>query len=190
MKFLSIKQALQKYEVSQTTLTRFARTHQKTENVKKENRKYFILDSFLASHFQLVDNHLDSLTIQTSNQSEQKKESSTKEKELELVTILKSQNEFLQNQIIEKDKQLNDKSNQIDKLLQRQFEQNTIIQTLQNRFEGMERKIDNSVLLVSEKVKENKNVVHDKQNDNGFTIASAVMIILLVVMIIVYLTVK
>jgi len=180
MKFLSIKDALQKYEVTQTTLTRFARTHQKTKNVKKENRKYFILDSFLASHFQVVANHLDSLTIQTSNQSE-KKESSTKEKEL--VTALKSENEFLKSQIAKKD-------SQIDKLLERQFEQNTIIQTLQNRFEGMERKIDNSVLLVSEKVKENKNVVHDKQNDNGFTIASAVMIILLVVMIIVYLTVK
>lgn len=186
MKFLSIKDALQKYEVTQTTLTRFARTHQKTKNVKKENRKYFILDSFLASHFQTMDSHLDSLTIQTSNQSEPKKESS---KELEIVTILKSQNEFLQNQIIEKDSQIN-------KLLQRQSEQNIIIQTLQNRFEVLQNGIDNGVKMLSESMKENKEVPpgrNDKQNDNsnyGYTLASSVMIILLVIMIVIYLTVK
>ncbi len=184
MKFLSIKQALQKYEVSQTTLTRFARTHQNSKEVKKENRKFFISDSLLASHFQVMDNHLDSLTIQTSNQSEPKKENS---KELELITVLKTQNEFLQSQIVEKDSQIN-------KLLQRQSEQNIIIQTLQNNFDGMERKIDSSTNLLSEKVTQKNEVGPnngmEKGNDNGFTIAASIMIILLVVAIIVFMTVK
>jgi len=121
--FLSIKQALEKYEASQTTLTRFARENQKTKNVKKEGGKFYILDSFLASHFQAVNSHLVSQTISANSHSEEKKDS---KKDLELVTILKTQNEFLQNQIKEKDKQLNDKSSQIDKLLQRQYEQNSI----------------------------------------------------------------
>ncbi|WP_338794310.1 hypothetical protein [Bernardetia sp. MNP-M8] len=184
--FLSIKQALEKYEASQTTLTRFARENQKTKNVKKEGGKFYILDSFLASHFQAVNSHLVSQTISANSHSEEKKDS---KKDLELVTILKTQNEFLQNQIKEKDKQLNDKSSQIDKLLQRQYEQNSIIQTMQNRFENLQNGIDNGVKMLSESVKEQKPVT-EKGNDNGFTIASAVMIILLVVMIIIYLTVK
>ena len=99
--------------------------------------------------------------------------------------MLKSENEFLKNEIGNKQKT-------IDTLLERQFEQNTIIQTLQSRIDGIGNKIDNSVMLLSEKVKENKNVPPEpeKQNDNGFTIASAVMILLLVLMIIVFLTVK
>ncbi len=211
MKFLSIKDALQKYEVTQTTLTRFARTHQKTKNVKKENRKYFILDSFLASHFQVVASHLDSLTIHTSNQSEPKKESSTNEKDKnlesgkigsELVNSLKSQNEFLQSQIISKDVQLSkmdsqlvEKDNQINKLLQRQYEQNSIIQTMQNRFDLVGKQIDTSTLLISEKVTQKNEVIPgisqtEKGNDNGFTIASAILILLAVALLVLFVAYK
>jgi hypothetical protein len=169
MKFLTIKEALQEYEVSQTTLTRFARTHEKSKEVKKENRKFSISDSLLASHFQKRNSHLASQTIQISHSEE--KESDT------VANILKSQNEFLQSQIVEKDSQIN-------KLLQRQSEQNIIIQTLQNRMDLIGTKIDDSVLLLAEKVSKTP---PSEDKDNGFTIAAALMIILLVITIIIFL---
>jgi hypothetical protein len=170
--FLTIKQASTKYSVSASTITRFARKNEHTKFVSKENGKYLISDSLLKTSFEKAENHAP-VETKTENSNEK------------VINFLQSQNEFLQSQIIEKD-------SQIQNLLQRQFEQNTIIQTLQNRFEGIGNKIDSSVLLLSEKVKENKEVAPEpeKQNDNGFTIASAVMILLLVLMIIVYLTVK
>lgn len=141
--FLSIKKASEKYKASSSTITRFARQNQKTKFVKKENGKFLISDSLLKTNFEKVETH-DDLQIQTSNnQSEPVPKN-------ELVTALKSENDFLRSQITSKD-------SQIDKLLQRQYEQNTIIQTLQSRIDSIGNKIDSSVLLLSEKVKENKN---------------------------------
>lgn len=176
--FLSIKKATEKYKASSSTITRFARQNSKTKFVKKENGKFLVSDSLLKAKFEKVESH-DDLRIQTSNQSEP-----LPKNENELVTALKSENDFLRSQITSKD-------SQIDKLLQRQYEQNTIIQTLQSRIDSIGNKIDSSVLLLSEKIKENKNAPGPtKENDNGFTIASSVMIILLVLAIIVFLTVK
>ena len=167
------------------TITRFARAHQKTKQVKKEKGRFLISDSLLAANFEKEEKHAP-VEIQNFNQAEPKAKNLESEQiGSELVTMLKSENEFLKNEIGNKQKT-------IDTLLERQFEQNTIIQTLQSRIDGIGNKIDNSVMLLSEKVKENKNVPPEpeKQNDNGFTIASAVMILLLVLMIIVFLTVK
>lgn len=190
MKFLSIKEAVLNYKTSRATITRFAKKHQQTKNVKKENGKYFILDSFLDTHFlKMTTQNTQILKMSNSqNQSSKTEKNGDLENEKiksELVTILKSENEFLKNEIGNKQKT-------IDTLLERQFEQNTIIQTLQGRIDGIGNKIDNSVMLLSEKVKENKNVPSglEKQNDNGFTIASAIMILLLVLAIVVFLTVK
>ncbi len=210
MKFLSIKEAVQNYKTSRATITRLAKKHEQTENVKKEKGKYFILDSFLNTHFLKMSNSNTQL-LKTSNSDKSQKQFSKGKKEndlesgkigSELVNSLKSQNEFLQSQIISKDVQLSkmdsqlvEKDNQINKLLQRQYEQNSIIQTMQNRFESLQNGIDNGVKILSENVKEQKPVTYtvtenEKGNDNGFTIASAVMIILLVLMIVIYLTVK
>ncbi len=207
MEYLPISKSVKIYKTSKTALTRLANKNIDTKNIRKENSMFLISVELLESKYEkrvsssakenrtrvntepnTTEPQKESIGIQTSTEPKKEKENSN-----ELVTALKSQNEFLQSQIIEKDKQLNDKSSQIDKLLQRQYEQNSIIQTLQNRFDGMERKIDTSTLLLSEKVSQKKEVAPgqtDQKNDNGFTIASAVMIILLVVAIIVFLTVK
>ena len=123
--------------------------------------------------------------------SSQKKSSKKKktEKDIKDVNLVK----ILREQLSTKDVQLREKDKQIDKLLQRQSEQNIIIQTLNNKIEGLSNKVESSVPLLIEAVKENKPVApvpQEKSNDNGFTIASAIMIILLVVMIVIYLTVK
>ena len=139
--YLTIKEAAKNYNVSSSTITRFARGHQKTKFVKKEKGRFLVSDSLLSSNFEKAEIHEPS-EIQTSNQSKENDNNL-------MVATLKSENEFLRSQSIEKDKQINT-------LLQRQFEQNSIIQTLQNRIENIGTKIDNSVLLISNKVKENK----------------------------------
>ncbi|WP_445956645.1 hypothetical protein [Yeosuana sp.] len=205
MEYLPISEASKIYKTSKTALTRLANKNINSKHIKKENKMFLISVELLESKYEkrvsssekenrtrvntkpnTHEPQKESIGIQTSNQSEPLPKNDT-----ELVTILKTQNEFLQSQIIEKDKQLHDKSSQIDKLLQRQYEQNSIIQTMQNRFESIGQQIDTSTLLLSEKLKENKSLPGSaKENDNGFTVAAAVMILLLVVMIIVYLTVK
>lgn len=165
---------------------------------EKENDNSLVVDTlkseneFLRSQIVLKDVQLNErnsqiethehLEIQTSTEPKKEKEKIGSE----LAQTLKSENEFLKTEI-------GNKQRTIDTLLERQFEQNTIIQTLQSRIDGIGNKIDNSVLLLSEKVKENKQVapgpLQEKGNDNGFTIASSVMIILLVIMIIVFLIV-
>jgi hypothetical protein len=173
--YLTISEASKKYKKSSSTITRFVRSNKQTKFVKEEKGKYLVSDAFLATNFKKVETHAP-VEIQTSNQS--------KENDNSLVNTLKSENEFLRSQSIEKDKQINT-------LLQRQFEQNSIIQTLQNRIESIGTKIDNSVLLISDKVKENKPVASNNiDNSNyGYTLASSVMIILLVIMIIIFLIV-
>jgi hypothetical protein len=192
--YLTIKEAAAKYKKGSSTITRFVREHQKTKFVKKEKGRFLVSDSLLSSNFEKVETH-EHLEIQTSNQSEPKKEIEKEKIGSELVHALKSENEFLRSQISKKDSQIDKKDSQIENLLQRQFEQNSIIQTMQNRFDLIGTKIDSSVLLLSEKVNENKPIPpgrndNEKGNDNGFTIASAIMIILLVVAIIVFLIMK
>jgi hypothetical protein len=178
--YLTISEASKKYKKSSSTITRFARQNEKSNFVKKEKGKYLVSDAFLAANFKKVENHAP-VEIQTSNQNEKKEIDKFGS---EFINSLKSENEFLRSQSIEKDKQINT-------LLQRQFEQNSIIQTLQNRIESIGTKIDNSVLLISDKVKENKPVASNNiDNSNyGYTLASSVMIILLVIMIIIFLIV-
>ena len=177
--YLSIRQASEKYKISSSTITRLARQNENTNFVKKEKGKFLVSDFFLSTNFEKVE------IKEVINHDEPKKES--KEIDNNLVSILQNQNEFLQNEITNKNKV-------IDTLLERQFEQNTIIQTMQNRFDGIGNKIDSSVLLLSDKVKENKTVrpgtIQNESSNFGYTVASSVMIILLVLAIIVFLSVK
>jgi hypothetical protein len=171
--FLSIKQASKKYKVSASTITRFVREHQKTKFAKKEKGKFLILDSLLNANFEKVENK--ELTNQD-NQDKPKKESDNL-----IVDTLKSENEFLRSQLVGKDKQ-------IDTLLQRQLESNTIIQTLQS---NLSTKIDNSLPLLVGAVKESKQVAPSTNTDNfNFTVWAALLVLLLVVAIIIFLTVK
>lgn len=184
--FLTIKEASQKYEVSVSTITRLARQSSKTKFVRKEKGKYLVSDSFLSTNYEKAESK-SSVVTPTPLQKENGKN-------FEVESILKTENEYLKSQIDKKDSQILEKDRQINKLLQRQFEQNTIIQTMQNKIETLSSRIDNGVKMLSESVKENKTpppIQTSNDNSNfGFTIATAVMIILLVVMIIVYLTVK
>lgn len=189
MKFLSIKEAQDQYDTSRTTLTRLANKHKATKDVEVRKRKFYISTTLLDKHFP-QSTHSDNTDIQSTQMSTQnnhtqnassKTENRENTKDVDLV-------KFLQDQITEKDVQLREKDKQIDKLLQRQSEQNIIIQTMQNRFEGLQNGIDNGVKLLSEKTKET-NRSH-KSTDNGFTIASAILILLAVALLVVFLIYK
>lgn len=212
MEYLPISEATKIYKISKTALTRLANKNINDKHIKKENKMFLVSVELLESKYKKrvsspvkeseaqaehVTEHVRTIDRTRANTSEPKKENENQNEKigLELVNSLKSQNEFLQNQIIVKDVQLDKKDSQIENLLQRQFEQNSIIQTMQNRFEGLQNGIDNGVKMLSESVKENKPISlgrneSEKGNDNGFTIASAIMIMLLVLAIIVFLTVK
>lgn len=183
--YLSIRQASEKYKMSSSTLTRFARSNENTNFVKKEKGRFLILDSLLSSNFEKVEKEI---LITDNRHDEPNQKTEIKENDnILMVSQLQKENEFLRMEIGNKNKT-------IDTLLQRQLESNTIIQTLQNRFESIGTKIDNSVLLLSEKVKENRPVtstIKEKDTSNfGYTVASSVMIILLVLAIIIFLTIK
>lgn len=193
MEYLPISKAVEIYKISKTSLTRLANKNINSVSVKKENGMFLIsvelLDekyekrvSSLAKETEHTTEHVRTISRTRANTSEPKKDTN----ENEVVNLLKSENEFLK-------KEVGNKQKTIDTLLQRQSEQNIIIQTLNNKIETLSNKVESSVPLLIEAVKENKPVTPvpaDKSNDNGFTIASAIMIILLVVMIVVYLTVK
>jgi len=99
--YLTIIQASNKYDRSYSTITRFARENKKSKFVKIEKRKFLISDAFLAITFQTQPVPKKDNTVL-----------SNLENKSELLFFLKSENDFLKNQIAKKD-------NQIDKLLEK-----------------------------------------------------------------------
>ena len=189
MKFLSIKEAQDQYDTSRTTLTRLANKHKTTKDVEVRKRKFYISTTLLDKHFP-QSTHSDNMDIQSTQMSNQNNHAQNQSSKTENRETTKDVDlvKFLQDQITEKDVQLKEKDNQINKLLQRQSEQNIIIQTMQNRFEGLQNGIDNGVKLLSEKTKETNH--SHKGTDNGFTIASAILILLAVALLVVFLIYK
>lgn len=187
--FLQISKAIEIFDTSYSSVQRLCRKEKAGKRVKKVKNKYVIAYSLLSEHFELKDTTKErtppakeeerKISLSAGNGRENEEESQKL-----LINSLNSQIDYLKSQITSKD-------SQIDKLLQRQSEQNIIIQTLQT---SLSNKIDSSVPLLVDAMKENKPVAPapapQKENDNGFTLAASIMIVLLVVMIIVYLTVK
>jgi len=177
--FLQISKAIEIFNTSYSSIQRLCRKEKMSKRVKKKSNKYVIQYSLLIEHFDLKASEKEPTTPRP--KIDEPKQTAGAGSDDKLVDTLNSQIDFLTSQI-------NSKDSQIDKLLQRQFEQNTIIQTLQT---SLSNKIDSSVPLLIDSIKEVRTPAPatppaPAENDNGFTIASAVLILLTVLLLILF----
>ena len=175
--FLQISKAIEIFDTSYSSIQRLCRKEKSTKRVKKRSNKYVIQYSLLKEHFDLLEKEPTTRPPKIDKPNNTAGSVGAVGVDNRLVDSLTIQIDYLKSQI-------NSKDSQIDKLLQRQSEQNIIIQTLQT---SLSNKIDSSVPLLVDSIKEVRTVpTPPAENDNGFTIASAVLILLLVALLILF----
>lgn len=178
--FLSISKAIEIFDTSYSSVQRLCRKEKNSKRVKKKSNKYIIQYSLLSEHFKLLERPQKQGTSKQGTPTHVEKDEPNLDSQKVFIESLNSQIDFLKIQMTNKD-------NQIDKLLQRQSEQNIIIQTLQT---SLSNKIDSSVPLLVDTMKETRphTTPTPPNNDNGFTIAAAVLILLTVALLILFVT--
>ncbi|WP_338770423.1 hypothetical protein WAF17_22595 (plasmid) [Bernardetia sp. ABR2-2B] len=182
--FLQISKAIEIFDTSYSSVQRLCRKEKAGKRVKKKSNKYIIQYSLLKEHFKLKEStkvrtppHVEK--AEPNNMAGSLSAAGAAGSDDRLIDSLNSQIDFLTSQI-------NSKDSQIDKLLQRQSEQNIIIQTLQT---SLSNKIDSSVPLLVDSIKEVRTVPAPppaQNNDNGFTVAAAILILLTILLIVLF----
>lgn len=112
-KFVELKKAAQITGKSISTLTRFLNKYKDTNEIKTQGKKYYISLKLLSKHFEVINqnepmiNHGEPVINQNEPQKTNEKTDVLNAKN-EIIEILKQQNNFLQNEIESKNKQISE----------------------------------------------------------------------------------